>query len=112
MQRSPVELSIYQTADGRQPFAEWFQRLADRSVQARVMQRLDRLQSGNPGDCRSLGAGLLELRVDMGPGYRVYFARLALGRCLILWGGSKRTQAADIERARKWLEEARMRPGQ
>jgi putative component of toxin-antitoxin plasmid stabilization module len=57
------------------------------------MQRLDRLQSGSPGDCRSLGAGLLELRVD-------------------LWGGSKRTQAADIERARKWLDEARRRPGQ
>ena len=76
------------------------------------MQRLDRLQSGNPGDCRSLGAGLLELRVDMGPGYRVYLVRLAPGRCLILWGGSKRNQAADIERARKWLEEARRRPSE
>lgn len=76
------------------------------------MQRLDRLQSGNPGDCKSLGAGLVELRVDMGPGYRVYFARLGPGRCLILWGGSKRTQVADIERARKWLEEARRQPSQ
>jgi putative addiction module killer protein len=49
----------------------------------------------------------MELRIDTGPGYRVYFARIAIGRCLILGGGSKRTQAADIERARKWLEEAK-----
>jgi putative addiction module killer protein len=109
VQLVPVELSIYQERDGRRPFAVWFHRLVDRSVQARLLQRLDRLQSGNPGDCRSLGAGLLELRIDAGPGYRVYFARIAPGRCLILWGGSRRTQAADIEKARKWLDEARKR---
>jgi putative addiction module killer protein len=112
VQRLPVELSIHRTGDGRRPFAEWFQHLADRSVQARVMQRLDRLQTGNPGDCKPLGAGLLELRVDVGPGYRVYFAWLEPGHCIILWGGSKRTQVADIARARKWLEEARRRPRQ
>jgi putative addiction module killer protein len=107
MRRLPVELCIFQGAKGHQPFADWFDRLGDRGVQARVMQRLDRLQAGNPGDCRTLGAGLMELRIDTGPGYRVYFARIAIGRCLILGGGSKRTQAADIERARKWLEEAK-----
>jgi putative addiction module killer protein len=71
------------------------------------MQRLDRLQGGNPGDCRALGAGLMELRIDTGPGYRVYFVQVPVGRCLILCGGSKRTQVSDIQRARKWLEEAR-----
>ena len=76
------------------------------------MQRLDRLQACNPGDCRALGSGLMELRIDTGPGYRVYFARIPIGRCLILCGGSKRTQAADIGRARKWLDEARKRLSQ
>jgi len=101
------ELIIFQDPSGRRPFSDWFVGLGDRVVQARVMQRLDRLQAGNPGDCRALGSGLMELRIDTGPGYRVYFSQLAIGRCLILCGGSKRTQSADIERARKWLEEAR-----
>jgi putative addiction module killer protein len=64
--------------------------------------------SGMPADAsRSLGSGLMELRIDTGPGYRVYFSQAHTGSCLILCAGSKRTQAADIERARKWLEEAR-----
>lgn len=109
MRRRPVELRLFRDAGGRQPFAEWFDRLGDRVVQARVMQRLDRLQAGNPGDCRGLGSGLVELRIDIGPGYRVYWSRIAVDRCRILCGGSKRTQIADIERARKWLEEARRR---
>jgi len=109
MRRPPVELCIFQDAAGRQPFADWFDRLGDRVVQARVMQRLDRLQAGNPGDCRALGSGLMELRIDTGPGYRVYFAQIPISRCLILCGGSKRTQVADIGRARKWLDEARKR---
>jgi len=60
-------------------------------------------------DFRTLGAGLMEQRIDTGPGYRVYFSQIAIGRCLILCGGSKRTQSADIERTRKWLEEAKRR---
>jgi len=112
MQRLPVEICIFQDARGRQPFADWFDLLGDQAVQARVMQRLDRLQAGNPGDCRALGSGLMELRIDTGPGYRVYFARMPISRCLILCGGSKRTQVADIGRARKWLDEARKRLSQ
>jgi len=112
MWRPPVELSIFRAADGRQPFTDWFERLGDRAVQARVMQRLDRIESGNPGDCRSLGAGLMELRIDSGPGYRVYLSQVSPGRCLILCGGSKGTQTTDIERARKWLKESRKQPSQ
>jgi putative addiction module killer protein len=107
MRRPRVDLCLFQDAKGRQPFAGWFDRPGDRVVQARVMQRLDRLQAGNPGDCRALGSSLMELRIDIGPGYRIYFARIPVDRCLILCGGSKRTQVADIERARKWLEETR-----
>jgi len=109
MQRLPVELCIFRDARGHQPFVDWFDSLGDRGVRARVMQRLDRLQAGNPGDCRAVGSGLMELRIDTGPGYRIYFAQMAIDRCLIVGGGSKRTQTADIERARKWLEEARKR---
>jgi putative addiction module killer protein len=111
MRRLDVELSIFRDDRGREPFVDWFRGLGDRVVRARVMQRLDRLQAGNPGDCRSLGSGLTELRIDTGTGYRVYFSRVQIGRCLILGGGSKRTQVADIERARKWLEEARKQAG-
>jgi len=109
MRRLPVELRIFRAANGRQPFADWFRNLEDRVVQARVTRRLDRLQAGNPGDFRSLGAGLLELRLDTGPGYRVYISQVAPDLYLILSGGSKGTQVADIERARKWLEESRRR---
>ena len=109
MRRLPVDLCIFQDARGRLPFADWFDLLGDRAVQAREMQRLDRLQAGNPGDCGALGSGLMELRIDTGPGYRVYFARIPIGRCLILCGGSKQTQMVDIRRARKWLDEARKR---
>jgi putative addiction module killer protein len=112
VQGQPVELSILRVAGGREPFVDWFQRLGNPVLKARVMQRLDRLQAGNPGDCRSLGAGLLELRIDTGPGYRVYFSLPSPGHCLILCAGSKRTQATDIERAKKWLEEARRRPSE
>lgn len=110
MRRLPVELAIFRDARGRRPFVDWFDGLGDRVVQARVMQRLDRLQAGNPGDRRALGSGLMELRIDAGPGCRVYFSQVPVGRCLVLCGGSKRTQMADIERARKWLEQARRRP--
>lgn len=75
MQRPTIELVIFKAANGRRPFVDWFDRLRDRVAQAAVVQRLDRLQSGNPGDCRSLGGGLIELRVDTGPGYRVYLSR-------------------------------------
>lgn len=111
MRQLPVELCIYQDAKGRQPFVVWFDSLADRGLQARVLQRLDRLQAGNSGDCRALGKGLIELRIDTGPGYRIYFAGMGISRFLILGGGSKRTQAADIERARKWLDDARKQHG-
>ena len=106
MRRLPVELRIFRAANGRQPFTDWFRALEDRAVQARVTRRLDRLQAGNPGDFRSLGAGLLELRLDTGPGYRVYFSQVSPGLYLVLSGGSKGTQVADIERARKWREES------
>lgn len=67
-----VEVRQYQTADGRIPFAEWFKALRNRQAVKAIAARLTRLQAGNRGDWKPVGAGVFELRMDTGPGYRVY----------------------------------------
>lgn len=73
------------------------------------MTRIDRVQVGNLGDCKALGNGLYELRVDWGPGYRVYFARIGKMAVLLLCAGDKRTQSSDIVKARECLEDYKRR---
>jgi putative addiction module killer protein len=68
-------------------------------ARARILVRVERLASGNPGDVRPVGEGVSELRVDYGPGYRVYFKKQKLGIVILLAGGDKRTQAKDIKNA-------------
>lgn len=68
---------------------------------ARIAARIDRLALGNPGDVKSIGSWISEMRIDYGPGYRVYFVQRGLAIVVILCGGDKRTQAADIKRAIK-----------
>ena len=80
-------------------FRHWLNSLKDRQARARIQARLDRLALGNPGDARPLRDGVSELRIDYGPGYRVYFIRRGLLVVVLLAGGDKRTQDADIERA-------------
>jgi putative addiction module killer protein len=80
-------------------FAAWFKRLRDRQARARIQVRIDRLSLGNPGDVRPVGEGVSELRIDHGPGYRVYFVRRGRALIVLLAGGDKRTQAADIAEA-------------
>jgi len=80
-------------------FATWFGRLRDRQARARILVRIDRLSLGNPGDARPVGEGVSELRIDYGPGYRVYFASRGPGLIIVLGGGDKRTQDRDIEAA-------------
>ena len=77
--REPISRQIeeYITVEGRVPFGEWLKRLNDRKARARIRVRLDRLSMGNLGDCRFLGSGLCELRIDYGPSYRVYFGEIA-----------------------------------
>lgn len=98
-----VEVQVYQTADGKQPFMEWLRGLKDRQARAQVRVRLARLQVGNFGDCKALGGGLSELRITHGPGYRVYLTKRGASWVLLLCGGDKKTQAQDIERARRYL---------
>lgn len=80
-------------------YAEWFASLRDRQARARIDVRIRRLSLGNPGDVRPVGEGVSELRIDYGPGYRVYFVQRGQQVVILLAGGDKRTQAKDIEKA-------------
>ena len=104
-----LELRYYQTSAGKQPFVEWLQGLKDRQARTRIEARLARVAVGNLGDVEPAGAGVLELRIDWGPGYRVYFSRLGEVIVLLLCGGDKRTQQKDIQRAKDYLEDYKTR---
>jgi putative addiction module killer protein len=93
------ELRRYRTAAGDEPLTQWLSDLPDRQVRARILARLERLEVGNFGDSKVLRDGVSELRIDWGPGYRVYFARDGKTALVLLCGGDKRKQDADIERA-------------
>lgn len=82
-------------------YAEWFARLRDRQAKARIDVRIRRLSLGNPGDVRPVGEGVSELRIDYGPGYRVYFVQRGRELIILLAGGDKRTQDQDIRTARE-----------
>jgi putative addiction module killer protein len=84
-------------------FAKWLRGLRDAKAKARILARLESARPGNLGDTRTLGGGLHEMRVHVGPGYRVYFARRRRTVLLLLCGGAKSSQARDIERARLLL---------
>jgi putative addiction module killer protein len=75
----------------------------------KIVARIDRLSLGNFGDCKALGNGLFELRIDWGPGYRVYYALAGRVFVLLLCGGDKRKQASDIRRALEYLKDYRKR---
>src|SRR5580698_10508271 len=81
-------------------FSEWLRDLKDRQGRARIVSRLDRLEDGNPGNSRSVGEGVVELKIDVGPGYRVYYIQRGEVLIILLCGGDKSTQAKDIQRAR------------
>ena len=86
-------------------YAEWFSSLRDRQAKARIDIRIRRLSLGNPGDVKAVGEGVFELRIDYGPGYRVYFVQHGQTVVILLAGGDKRTQDRDVKTA---LELARI----
>jgi putative addiction module killer protein len=93
------KVSDYLTDDGHDPFKEWLANLADRQARARVVVRIQRMTAGNFGDCKPIADGVWELRIDHGQGYRVYYARTGTKLILILIGGDKRKQQAEIKTA-------------
>lgn len=103
------EVRHYITPAGADRFKEWLETLADQQAQARVQARVDRLERGLLGDVRSCGEGVWELRIDWGPGYRVYYARSGEQIILLLLGGDKRKQQADIEQAKEFWRDYQKR---
>jgi len=99
MEVQPREIRRYTTAEGRAPFTEWLDSLRDRNVRFRIKSRLDRVEQGNLGDFKSVGEGVFELRINYGPGYRVYFGQVGLTIVVILIAGDKSTQAQNIQQA-------------
>jgi putative addiction module killer protein len=93
------EIRRYRCAAGDEPFTAWLLDLPDRQARARILARLERLEVGNFGDAKLLREGVSELRIDWGPGYRVYFGRDGRTVIVLLCGGDKRKQAADIKKA-------------
>jgi putative addiction module killer protein len=87
-----------------QEFSAWLHRLTDANAVARIVARIRRMEKGNPGDTRSVGQGILEMRVDYGPGYRIYYLHRGAQIVILLCGGDKRTQQQDIKRAQKLAE--------
>jgi len=86
-------------------FNSWLIRLKDRTVRQRILVRLDRLATGNPGDVKPVGSGISEMRIDYGPGYRIYFTQRGSVVVILLCGGDKSTQTRDIQRAKQLAAE-------
>jgi putative addiction module killer protein len=105
----PVEIQQYQTVEGKVPFREWRASL-DQKTKAIVDRRLTRLSAGSLGDFKHFDH-ILELRIDYGPGYRIYCGKKGQTWVLLLTGGSKRTQDRDIEKAKRYWEDFQKRSG-
>jgi putative addiction module killer protein len=105
MEVQPREFRRYITPDGRNPFAEWLSSLRDLNAVVKIEQRLDRVRLGNLGNSKSVGEGVCELKIDFGPGYRVYFGQLGSTIVLLLCGGDKSTQEQDIRKAYEYWKE-------
>ena len=86
-------------------FVAWLKHLRDRQARARIVVRIRRMEMGNPGQTRALGEGVSEMKIDYGPGYRVYFSMQGEAVTILLCGGSKKTQSADIRMAKQMAKE-------
>jgi putative addiction module killer protein len=99
----------YVDANGNSVFDAWLDQLSDQQALSRITSRIDRLTRGILGDCKPLQDGVWELRIDYGPGYRIYYSMVGKTVVLLLCGGDKRKQNADIERAVNYLKDYKRR---
>jgi len=104
-----IEVFRYQTEEGNEPLTDWLQSLRDKRAQAKIRVGLKRLEAGNFGDCDPVGEGVQELRERLGAGYRVYFGRHGQTVVILLCGGSKKSQPADIKTAREYWNDWKRR---
>ncbi len=102
MDAQPQRVEIYETVDGKSPFKTWLRGLRDQHAIQRLRARLARLRLGNYGDSRTVGEGVVELRIHFGPGYRVYLGRDGDEVVILLIGGDKGTQDRDISKAKSY----------
>jgi putative addiction module killer protein len=102
MEAHEREVRVYRTRDGKTPFLDWRSRLRDEQGRQKVDARIARLRMGNFGDARSVGGGVQELKINFGPGYRVYFARDGTSIVILLLGGDKGTQNKDMRTAQAY----------
>ncbi len=105
MEAVPKQIKLYQTSAGRKPFIQWLEALKDQRAKQKIQARLDRLSLGNLGQTNSLGAGVQELKIDFGPGFRVYFGCEDNSIVILLLGGDKSSQNEDIKKAKKYWKE-------
>lgn len=105
--RNPTKktLRYYVAEDGKIPFLSWLKKLKDSMTRVRIRRRLDRLELGNFGDCEPVGEGVLELRLDFGSGYRIYFAEQSDEIVILLCAGDKSSQKKDIKTAKTYWHE-------
>ena len=104
-----IEIRKYRRVEGVVPFDRWMANLRDARAKARILVQLDRLRVGLPGDWKAVGAGVFELRIREGKGYRVYFARDGATIVVLLCAGDKSTQSRDIEQAKSYWRDYRRR---
>lgn len=102
MTDTPIRLEYYLEDDGSAPFTEWLSNLRDLNAHARISARLNRVKLGNFGIVKALGGGVHELKIDYGPGYRLYYAMNGKTVVLLLIGGDKSTQTQDIKTAKTY----------
>ena len=104
-----MQLFHYLTQEGRNPYKDWLDRLRDMRASVAVLRRVERLRSGNFGDCSFCREGVWELKVDIGAGCRVYYARTGKEVILLLCAGTKKTQDTDIDRAVSYWQDYQRR---
>ena len=107
MEPQPLEIRLYLNKRGEAPFSFWLNSLKDARTRAIIRVRLNRIRLGNFGDCKSVGQGVSELRIDYGPGFRVYFGKVGTKVVLLLSGGDKSSQEGDIKKAQEFWADYR-----
>lgn len=104
-----MDIVTYADANGNIPFRNWLYAMKDKVGQKRIIARLSQVMAGNLGDCKALREGVMELKIDFGPGYRVYLSRQGPVMVLLLCGGDKADQSRDIQQAIDYLNDWKQR---
>ena len=105
MEAVPKEIRIFRTRDGKRPFIEWLRGLREERARQKIQVRVDRLSLGNPGQTNAVGDGVQELKINYGPGFRVYFGYEGDTIVILLSGGDKSLQDEDIKKAKAYWKE-------